>query len=154
MGINEDYTRTRWRETIARIADQIDDLKARIESESRLLHTKLSAEIAMLQADLRTVEAEVAAAGPDSYARQITAHIEELRAKGDAAYDLLQANMATQLDPTDAEIRRLEALATTVSGDAKANVLAHIDELKAAREAAHAMKHTDERPGHSGNTQP
>lgn len=144
MGINEDQPRAQWRMAIARIAAQIEDLKARIDTESRMLYANLSAEIAALQSDLRDLEAEVEAAIPDAYAKQIAAQIDELRAKGDAAYDLLQAGRTAQLDPTDAEIRRLEAAAASASGDARTKIMARIDELKSARDAAHASGPVDD----------
>lgn len=145
MDIYEEPTQAQWRGTIARIAAQIDDLKVRIEIESRTLYTKLSAEIAALQADLRNLQTEVSATGPDMYARQIAARIEELRARGDAAYDLLQTGFPPQLDPADVEIRRLEALASSVTGDTKLKLLTRIDDLKAARMAAHAVNHANDR---------
>lgn len=154
MGIYEECTRARWREAIARIATQIDDLKARIDTESRTLYTKLSTEIAVLQADLRNLQVEVSATGPDYYVRQIAEQIEELRAKGDAAYDMLQTSMATQLDPADAEIRTLEAVAATASEDAKVTLQARIDELKAARLSARALNHADNWPRYTGDIQP
>lgn len=143
--------RVQWRQAIGQIAAQIDELKASIDSESRTLYTKLSAEIATLQAELRGLEAEVAAAGPESYARQVAAQIEELRAKGDAAYDLLRTGMATQLDPTDAEIRRLEAVERVTSGDARAKVIARINELQATRIAFHAVNRADDQHRQNGD---
>lgn len=136
MEISENYTHVQWRGAIARIAAQIADLMARIDT--------VSAETATLQAELRDLEAEVSAAGADGYARQIALQIERLRAKGDAAYALLQTSMATQLDPADAEIRLLEAVAAIASGDAKGRMIARVDELKAARMAAHGIHHADE----------
>ncbi|MGH2515819.1 MAG: hypothetical protein ACRDHP_09200 [Ktedonobacterales bacterium] len=151
MGINEEQLRAQWHASISRIAAQIDDLKARIDTESRTLYANLSAEIAALQSDLRHLEAEVGAAGPDVYARQIATQIEELRAKGDAAYDLLQAGMTTQLDPSAAEIRRLESIAATANGDSRAKILARIDELKSAWAAARASKLISDRTGQNGD---
>lgn len=90
MDTSENQTRARWRGAIARIAAQIADLMARIDV--------ISAELATLQADLRDLEAEVSAAGLDNYARQVALQIEQLRAKGDAAYKLLQAGMTTHFD--------------------------------------------------------
>ena len=152
MGINEEQQRAQWHADIARIAAQIDDLKARVETESRALYTNLSAEIAILQSDLKNLEAEVDAAGPDAYARQLTAQIEELRAKGDAAYSLLQAGVATQLDPTDVEIRRLETVAATVSGDTRIKILARIDELRSAQAAAQASGYADDWTRQNGDS--
>ena len=144
MGINEEQQRAQWHADIARIAAQIDDLKARIETESRALYASLSTEVVTLQSDLKNLEAEVEAAGPDAYARQISAQIDELQAKGDAAYSLLQAGTATQLDATDAEIRQLETVAATASADARMKILARIDELRSAQAAAHASGYTDD----------
>lgn len=91
MDINENQARARWRGAIARIAAQITELMARIDM--------VSSELAALQADLLDLEAEVSAAGPDNYARQVALQVEQLRAKGDAAYKLLQTSMAPHFDP-------------------------------------------------------
>lgn len=151
MSINDEYTRAQLRAALAQIAAQIDDLKARIDTESRTLYTKLSAEIVVLQKDLRNLEAEVAAARSDNYALRIASQIEDLRAKGDAAYDLLQTSIATQLDPTEAEIRRLEVIAATTDDEVKAKVLARIDELKSARIAAQAADLASHQTGQPGD---
>lgn len=143
MGNDEDDVREQWRGVTARLAAEIDDFKTRIDTESQLLYTKLSAEIAMLQSDLRHLEAQVLAVGLDSYARQIAMQLEDLRAKGDAAYDLLQTWIATELDPTEAEIRRLEAITESATPDARIRILARIDELKASRAAALASGHAE-----------
>lgn len=132
---NEEEEREQWQEVIARIGTQIDDFKTRIDSESQQLYTKLSAEIAVLQSDLRNLEARVLTVDLDVYARQIAAQIEALRAQGDAAYDLLQSWLATKIDPTEAEIRRLEAIAGSVAPDARVKIMARIEKLKAARAA-------------------
>lgn len=136
MSTNVEQLRLQWRVELTRLAERVDDLQARIDAESRMLYTSLSAEIATLQSDLRILESEVHAAGPDIYGRQIAAQIEELHAKGDAAYNLLQAGRAAQLDPTDAEIRRLEMAASAASEDARAKIKARIDELKSSRAGA------------------
>lgn len=143
MGNNEDHIKEQWRGVIARISTEIDDFKTRIDRESELLYTKLSAEIAMLQSDLRHLEAAVLAAGLDSYAQQIATQIDDLRAKGDAAYDLLQAWIATELDPAEAEIRRLEAITESAAPDARIKLMARIDELKATRAAGLANGHAE-----------
>src|SRR5690242_5570049 len=94
MGNDKEQATEQWRGVVARIAAQIDDFKRKIDSESEQLYKKLSAEIAILQSELRTLEAQVLAVDLDEYARQITTQIEDLRAKGDAAYDLLQTWIA------------------------------------------------------------
>lgn len=154
MGIDDEQLRMQWRDSIARIAAQIDSLRTRIDSESRMLYAKLSAEIAVLQTDLRNLEAAVYTSGADIYARQIAMQIEELRAKGDAAYDLLQASVATQIDTIDAEIRRMEAVAATASGDSRAKILGRVEQLKSEREASNLSQPATEQPEQSENTQP
>lgn len=149
MGNDEAQLREQWHEVIARIGTQIDDFKRRIDSESEQLYKKLSAEIAILQSDLRNLEAQVLAVDLDAYARQITTQIEDLRAKGDAAYDLLQTWIATELDPAEAEIRRLEAIVEGATPEAKAKIMTRIGELKAARVAAPQSERT-----HNGSEQP
>ncbi len=149
MGNDEERVREQWRGVIARISAQIDDFKARIDSESQQLYTKLSAEIAGLQSDLQNLEARMLAIGQDAYARQIAREIEGLRARGDAAYDLLQAWIETELDPTDAEITRLEAIAESATPEARVKILVRIDELKTARAPVPTSRHTE-----NGNEQP
>lgn len=138
---NEEEESEQWQEVIARIGAQIDDFKTRIDSESQQLYTKLSAEIAMLQSDLRNLEARVLEVDLDVYARQIASQIEALRARGDAAYDLMQAWIATRLDPTEAEIRRLEAIAEGADPDARVNIMTRIDKLKAAHTTTPAREY-------------
>ena len=88
-----------WRAELARIATQLDELKARSDEEYRALYSVLDAQLADLRAALRKLEADVAALRPSAYARRVEAQIEELRAKGDAAYDRLQAIMVRRVDP-------------------------------------------------------
>lgn len=151
MGNDEVQAREQWRKVIARMATEIDDFKTRIDSESQLLYAKLSAELAILQSDLRNLEARMHAVDLDAYARQIATQIEGLRAKGDAAYDLLQAWIATELAPAEAEIRRLEAIAENATPDAKVKIIARIDELK-AREPAAASGHLQNGIEHPADT--
>jgi hypothetical protein len=89
-----------WRVELARIANQLDDLKARSDEEYRVLHGILDAQIAELQASLRKLEDEVVSMRPEAYARRIAAQIEDLKAKGDAAYDRLQASVPGPSDQT------------------------------------------------------
>jgi hypothetical protein len=94
---------------------------------------QLSTEIASLQSDLKDLEADAVTDDADAYAKRITKLIEHLRAQGEAAYDLLQSTLPTDLDPAGVEIRRLELLATGVSGAEKAAIDTRIDELRSAR---------------------
>lgn len=152
MSINEEQLRARWHADLARIAAQLDDLKVRIDTESRMLHASLSAKVAELQTDLEKLEAEVDAAGADTHVRQIAVQIAELSAKGDAAYQLLQSEMAVHLDPTEAEIRRLEAIAATTNGAAKAKLAARIENLRSMRAGAEASAKADDERGHVDQT--
>lgn len=136
MGNTETYLRAQWRADLSRIEAQIEDLRARIDAQSQKLRASLSAEVTALRSDLARLESEVEAVGADEQTRQIAAQIEELRAKGDAAYQLLQSEIGTQLDPTDTEIRRLQAVEATTSGDAKARIQAHIDRLQSTQASA------------------
>lgn len=147
MGNAEKYLRAQWRADLSRIEAQIEDLKARIDAQSQKLRASMSAEIAALHSELARLESEVEAAGADERARQFAAQIEELRAKGDAAYQLLQSEMGTPFDPTDIEIRRLQAVEATASGDAKARIQAHIDRLRSSRGAPQTKPHDPEWPG-------
>jgi hypothetical protein len=87
-----------WSVELARIAAQLDELKARSDEEYRVLQADLDGQIKELQAALRALEVEVAAMRPDAYARRVAAQIEELKAKGDAAYDRLQAGIPGPID--------------------------------------------------------
>ncbi len=151
MGHTEAYLRAQWRADLSRIEAQIEDLRARIDAQSQKLRASLSAEVAALHSDLARLESEVEAAGADEQARQIAAQIEELRAKGDAAYQLLQSEMGTQLDPTDTETRRLQAIEPTTSGDAKARIQAHIDRLQSPQAAAQTEPHDADRAEQPGD---
>ncbi|HEY7976304.1 MAG TPA: hypothetical protein VID72_13235, partial [Ktedonobacterales bacterium] len=71
------------------------------------------------------------------------------RAKGDAAYSLLHRGLTAQLDLADTEIRQLEFAAKGASGEAKAQIMARIDELKSARAATQASEYAGNQPGHS-----
>lgn len=135
MDTNDEQQRMRWRDDVARISAQIDSLKLRIDSESRMLYARLSAEVAVLQSDLRDLQATVFTNSADMYARHIASEIEELRARGDAAYNILQASVVAPIDAIDAEIRRLEAVAASASGDARARILDRVAQLKAERTA-------------------
>jgi predicted nucleic acid-binding Zn-ribbon protein len=148
MSTQENHLLTQWHADLARIAAQIDDLRGRVAAESQMLYTNLSAEIAALQAELKKLEAEVNAASPDAYAKQIAAQIDELRAKGDAAYNLLHRGLAAQLDLTDTEIRQLEIAAMSASGEARAQIMARIDELKSARTATQTSEYSGDQPSH------
>jgi hypothetical protein len=139
---NDDLVREHWRAVIARIAKQLDEFKARIDIESESLYTKLSLEIATLQTDLKNLEAEVAAAAPDAFAKRVSTEIEDLRAKGDAAYDLLQASLSAQLDPTDVEIRRLEAILLDANEETRAKIKGRIEQMRAAQSAVHTQTPT------------
>jgi hypothetical protein len=154
MSINDGQLWARWRADLARIAAQIDDLKARIDTESRTLHASLSAKVTELQFDLEKLEAEMDAAVGDSHVRQIAVQIAELSAKGDAAYQLLQTEMAVQLDPTEAEIRRLETIATSASGDAKAKLTERIERLRSMHAGREVSTEADESPGQGDHIPP
>ncbi len=144
MNSYESKLRGQWSADLLRIAAQIEDLKARIESESRQVYASLSAEVAALQSELERLEAAVASDDEDVHARRIARQIEELSAKGDAAYQLLQAGPSAQFDPTEAEIRRLEAIASTASGAARAKIEARVRALRSAQAASQMGAHADD----------
>jgi hypothetical protein len=93
--------KTEWAQEIARISARIDALKDWSDQESRLLQANIDAQIVDLRRDLRKLKAEVAAAGPDAYAMQIAAQIEELNAKGDLAYQRLKEHLSSAHEPTN-----------------------------------------------------
>lgn len=151
MGNSEDLLRAQWRADLSRIAGQIDDLKVRIDAQSQQLYDSLSAEVAALQSDLAQLEGEVEASGSDAHARQIAAQIEKLSAKGDAAYQLLQSGQVEQIDPTDAEIKRLQAVEANVGEDAKAKIQAHIDRLRTTRTTGQASARDEQWTGQASD---
>jgi hypothetical protein len=81
-----------WAIEIAAIAARIDELKAWSDREHGQLKASMNAQIAELRADLRNLKAEVAAS-PDAYSLTVAAQIDELKAKGDLAYQQLQAQL-------------------------------------------------------------
>jgi hypothetical protein len=81
-----------WGAELARISAQLDDLRARTDDEYQTLHLLLDMQVVQLQAALRRLEADVRALRPDAYARRVAAQIEELKSRGDAAYERLQAS--------------------------------------------------------------
>ncbi len=87
-----------WEGKLARITAQLDDLRARSDEEYRVLHSELDRQIADLRATLHRLEARVEAMQPDAYAKRVAEQIEELKAKGDAAYERLQSNVPGALE--------------------------------------------------------
>jgi predicted nucleic acid-binding Zn-ribbon protein len=97
------YETAAWGEELARIADQLDQLKARSDEEYRSLHAVLDDQIAELRAELQKLEDEVDALRPDAYAHRIATQIDELKAKGDAAYERLQASTTGPVGQSSAQ---------------------------------------------------
>jgi hypothetical protein len=133
MSTSDEQLQEHWHTAIAEIAARLDDFKARIEYESQMLYSVLSAEITTLQEDLKDLELNILAAGPTAYARQIAMDIEALRVRGDAVYRLLQTGLPAELDPKDAEIRRLETAAKAASQASRAYIFARLDALRSER---------------------
>lgn len=90
--INQHYERE-WRRTIAALDARVEELRVRCDAEYRRLHTQLDAQVAELQGELRKLAAAVEVDVPDAHAQRIAAQLDELRAKSDAAYDLLQVTL-------------------------------------------------------------
>jgi hypothetical protein len=82
-----------WGQEIARINARIDEFQVRFEAECQILRSTVDTQIEELRAAVRSLERDVAAARPDAYAQRIAAQLEELKRKGDAAYDLMQASL-------------------------------------------------------------
>ncbi len=140
MGTSIEQLQAEWRDEIAQITALIDDLRARIDAELQLLRSHMDADVASLQSRLRKLTAEVEAMAPTAYARQIGAQIEELRAKSDAAYQLLQIGEDAQLDATETEIKQLELAALHADGEERTRLLARIAELRSAYVASQAIQ--------------
>jgi len=89
---NQHYERE-WRRTIAALEARVEELKVRCDADYRRLHTQLDVQVAELQGELRKLAAAVEADVPDAHAQRIAAQLDELQAKSDAAYDLLQVTL-------------------------------------------------------------
>jgi ribosome-associated translation inhibitor RaiA len=85
---------TNWSAEIARIDARIEALKAWIEQVCLLQRANVDAQIAAVRADLKRLKSEVAALYPGPYAVRVAAQIQDMKAKGDAAYERLQAQLA------------------------------------------------------------
>lgn len=105
MSSSVQYDDPEWERTIAMIEARIEDIKSRCNSEYRALHTTFQAQIAELQVAVRKLAREVALSGPDAYVRGVAAQIDELKAKGDAAYELLHTTLPGRERSTDANRR-------------------------------------------------
>jgi hypothetical protein len=90
--INQHYERE-WRRTIAALEARVEELKVRCDADYRRLHIQLDVQVAELQGELRKLAAAVEVGVPDAHAQRIAAQLDELRAKSDAAYDLLQVKL-------------------------------------------------------------
>jgi hypothetical protein len=90
---NKQYEEREWRRAIAILEARIEDLKVRYDTEFRHLHSHLDARVAELQGELRKLAAVVEGDVPDTHAQLIAAKLDELRAKSDAAYDLLRVSL-------------------------------------------------------------
>jgi hypothetical protein len=93
MSSNKRNEELEWRHAIAVLETRVEELKVRCDEEYRRLHSRLDARVAELQGELRRLAAAVAADVPDAHAQRIAAQLDELRAKSDAAYDLLQVTL-------------------------------------------------------------
>lgn len=140
---NEAQTRAQWQVDLNQIAARLDDLNAEIGALLHLVQTRLSEEIAALQADLERLETDMGAAGAagaDMSMRQIIGRIKELSAMGDAAYRLLQADMPERRDRTETEIKTLEAVAASAVEPNRARLTARINHLKARQATERASR--------------
>jgi len=108
MSTDPENTTAQWRLTLAVIEARIEDLKIRSDTEYRALHTRLDTQIRSLQRELNKLSAEVAAADPDAYIQSISARLTELKANGDAAFELLQSTMAPRDNKLDTTVREAQ----------------------------------------------
>lgn len=100
MGTTDNNMRS-WKQHVARISAQIEELKVWSYSQHRLLRSSLDAQIVELQSEITLLESEIAAGTSNEYAGKIARQIEELTAKGDAVYELLLAVLARRGDKVD-----------------------------------------------------
>lgn len=85
-----------WEQEIAHLHASIDDFEARFEAECHILRFTVDTQIAELHAAVRRMEADIAAVRPDAFAQRIANQVAELKVKGDAAYELIQARLRKQ----------------------------------------------------------
>jgi predicted nucleic acid-binding Zn-ribbon protein len=126
-----------WEERIAHIAAEIEELKARVRTECLLAHARLDERVSAVETELRSLREQVASIESGGYARWMEAQLADLKAQGDAAYDLLQATVLPRTDPTEQEIKRLEAVAATTTGEARRRLNDRIAELRRQRGESH-----------------
>ncbi|HEU5349580.1 MAG TPA: hypothetical protein VFU63_13295 [Ktedonobacterales bacterium] len=98
MSNNPESASSQWKLTVTMIEARIEDLRAQSDIEYQALHNRLDAQIAELQQELNKLAAEMATASPDTYIQSVSTQLDELKAKGDAAYELLQATLASTSD--------------------------------------------------------
>ena len=82
-----------WGQEIAHLHASIDTFEARFEAECQILRCTVDTQIAELHAAVRRMEDDIAAVRPDAYVQRIADQVAELKLKGDAAYELLQARL-------------------------------------------------------------
>jgi outer membrane murein-binding lipoprotein Lpp len=82
-----------WGQEIAHLHASIDTFEARFEAECQILRCTVDTQIAELHAAVRRMENDIAAVRPDAYVQRIADQVAELKLKGDAAYELLQARL-------------------------------------------------------------
>ena len=82
-----------WGQEIAHLHASIDTFEARFEAECQILRCTVDTQIAELHAAVRRMEDDIAAVRPDAYVQRIADQVAELKLKGDAAYELLQAQL-------------------------------------------------------------
>jgi hypothetical protein len=92
MSSGKQHAEREWRRTIAGLEARVEELKVRCDAEYRRLHDRLDTQVAELRGELRKLE-EVEVSDSDANAQRVAAQLDELRAKGDAAYDLLRAKL-------------------------------------------------------------
>lgn len=135
MDTNAEQWEPRWHDELVHLKVEIETLKAQMESGFQALHHQLNTHIAAIEKDVRRLEIQAASAVlDDPHMSKIEAQIQQLRAQGDAAYDLLQATLGHEPDPVDIYIRRLEAaVAATPSAEIRHQLLTRITQIQGER---------------------
>jgi hypothetical protein len=135
MDTNAEQWEPRWHDELVHLKVEIETLKAQMESGFQELYHQLNTHIATIEKDVRQLETQAASTVfDDPHVSKIEAQIEQLRAQGDAAYDLLQARLGHEPDPVDIYIRRLEAaVAASPSEEIRHQLLTRITQIQGER---------------------
>jgi len=93
MSTNAHDTHEYWGQELARIHARIDEFELRLEAECHVLRSAVDTQIDQIRITIQRMEDDMAAGDSDAYVQRVASQIAELKRKGDAAYDLLEARL-------------------------------------------------------------